>query len=134
MLTKEHVEKNLKIFQNQDLYLVVYIFCICSSKNGLKLLLAIVPQVSNVAPGFLFSFLDIYSYSFFSYRCNAVFIVFYFIGIGSLLPWNFFITANKVDKSAIFLLHGLISGTSVVCYFEHSTKTWREYMRTLEYL
>lgn len=28
-------------------------------------------------------------------RCNAVFIVFYFIGIGSLLPWNFFITANK---------------------------------------
>lgn len=28
-------------------------------------------------------------------RFNAVFIVFYFIGIGSLLPWNFFITANK---------------------------------------
>ncbi|XP_048732336.2 equilibrative nucleoside transporter 1-like [Ostrea edulis] len=28
-------------------------------------------------------------------RFNAVFIVFYFLGIGSLLPWNFFITANK---------------------------------------
>ncbi|XP_022333789.1 equilibrative nucleoside transporter 3-like [Crassostrea virginica] len=28
-------------------------------------------------------------------RCHAVFVVFYFIGIGSLLPWNFFITANK---------------------------------------
>lgn len=28
-------------------------------------------------------------------RFNAVFVVFYFIGIGSLLPWNFFITANK---------------------------------------
>ena len=29
-------------------------------------------------------------------RCFATYLIFYIFGVGHLLPWNFFITANKV--------------------------------------
>lgn len=36
--------------------------------------------------------------SFFSTRYNAVWIIFFILGLGTLLPWNFFMTATMVSN------------------------------------
>ena len=33
---------------------------------------------------------------YFIFRCRIVYIMFFVIGIGTLLPWNFYITATQV--------------------------------------
>jgi len=37
-----------------------------------------------------------------SSRYNAVWIIFFILGLGTLLPWNFFMTATMVKTETIF--------------------------------
>jgi hypothetical protein len=45
-------------------------------------------------------------YILYSSRYNVAYIIFYVLGCATLLPWNFFITANEVRKKKRLLLYG----------------------------
>lgn len=70
---------------------------------------------------------------FLNCRCHAVFVVFYFIGIGSLLPWNFFITANKVCilMTRYFLWISRSNKVSLVFFFSVFPVQTKEYHSSL---
>lgn len=44
----------------------------------------------------------------FSDRYNMGYIIFYLIGIATLLPWNFYVTANDVSKWLKYIKHFFI--------------------------